>query len=228
MTASSDRAAWDGWRAARHDALTAPEGNLALVETRWLGPGETPDLDAARDGLAPSVRVTTLTRENIDTGAPEHGLRFWDADSPAIRQFAGVDSFAYDPDWVIPARYERAPDGHTVAFEHLRDNGGTREKAVPGTIHASIAGREYALSAFDDDGRLLLVFGDPTNGSATYGAGRFLFVDDPAGGAVTLDFNRAFVPPCGFSDQYNCPMPPLQNRLAVPVTAGEKTPRFRD
>jgi hypothetical protein len=39
---------------------------------------------------------------------------------------------------------------------------------------------------------------------------------------VILDFNRAFVPPCGFSDQYNCPLAPRNNRFPVPVTAGEK------
>lgn len=45
-------------------------------------------------------------------------------------------------------------------------------------------------------------------------------------GTVTLDFNRAFVPPCGFSAQYNCPLPPAQNRFAEPVIAGEKQVRF--
>ena len=129
---------------------------------------------------------------------------------------------------MIEASYEKNPEGHSVAFEHIRDNGGSRDKAVPGTITATIAGAEYALSAFDDDGRLLLVFGDPTNGDETYGAGRFLFVDEPDGDRVTLDFNRAFVPPCGFSDQFNCPMPPVQNRLHVALHAGEKLPRFTD
>ncbi|WP_308291620.1 DUF1684 domain-containing protein [Microbacterium sp. G2-8] len=228
MNESSPRAAWHAWHTGRMEKLVSPQGNLALIETRWLPHGETPDVSAARADLPDTVQITTLTRENIDTGAPEHGLRFWDSASDAIRRFETVDVFPFAPEWVIDARFEPAPDGHTVAFEHLRDNGGSREKAVPGTIHATIDGREYQLSAFDDDGTLLLVFGDPTNGSETYGAGRFLFVDQPEAGRVTLDFNRAFVPPCGFSDQYNCPMPPFQNRLHLAVTAGEKTPRIRD
>lgn len=209
-------------------SLVGPQGNLALVETRWLPSGEEPDLAAARADLAPTMSVSALTRENIDTGAPEHGLRFWDVASDAIARFETVDVFPHDPDWVIEAAYEQAADGHTVAFEHMRDNGGSREKVVPGTITATIADKTYELSAFDDDGQLLLVFGDPTNGDETYGAGRFLFVDEPVDGRVTLDFNRAFIPPCGFSDQYNCPMPPPQNRIAVAVRAGEKTARFRD
>ncbi|MCQ4213809.1 MULTISPECIES: DUF1684 domain-containing protein [Streptomyces] len=220
-------AAWQDWRADRHRSVTAPTGNLALVETRWLPPGETPDLDAARAGQPGTVTVTTLERTDMITGAPEHGLRFWDADSPAVRDFERIDVFPYDPAWVLDATYTPVEGARTVSFEHLRDNGGTREKVVPGDIALTVDGTDYTLSAFDDDGTLLLVFGDPTNGDTTYGAGRFLFVEHTGEGRVRLDFNRAFVPPCGFSDQYNCPMPPRQNRFHLPVEAGEKLPVLR-
>ncbi|MGW3495434.1 DUF1684 domain-containing protein [Streptomyces sp. NPDC001020] len=220
---------WDAWRTERRRALTSPTGNLALVETRWLPAGERPDAEAARAGRPESVTVTTLQRTDLVTGEPEHGLRFWDADAPAIRHFDRVDAFPYDPAWVLHATYTPVPGARRVPFEHIRDNGGTRELVVPGDITLTVDGRDYTLSAFDDDGTLLLVFGDPSNGDTTYGAGRFLFVrrteDDHR---VLLDFNRAFVPPCGFSDQYNCPMPPRQNRLHLPVEAGEKRPVFRD
>jgi uncharacterized protein (DUF1684 family) len=219
------------WHRSRLAALTAPQGNLALIETRWYEPGTSipqADLDAAGGA---SVTVTTLERTDLDTGLPQHGLRRWDAASPANGAFEGVDVFDYDPAWAIAGSYAPLPDGHTVPFEHLRDNGRSRDLAVPGVITAAIGGAEYRLNAFDDDGVLLLVFGDPTNRESTYASGRFLFVDRPEAefareGEVVLDFNRAFVPPCGFSDHYNCPLPPPSNRIAVPVTAGEKRPRF--
>lgn len=225
------RLAHEEWHRSRLTALRAPQGNLALIETRWYEPGAAipePDLEAAADG---SITVTTLERTDLDTGLPQRGLRRWDGASPANRAFEGVDVFDYDPAWVIAGSYAPLPDGHTVPFEHLRDNGRSRDLAVPGVITIDIGGTEYRLSAFDDDGVLLLVFGDPTNRESTYASGRFLFVDRPADdfsreGEVVLDFNRAFVPPCGFSDQYNCPLPPPANRVAVPVTAGEKRPRF--
>ncbi|MFJ4849598.1 MULTISPECIES: DUF1684 domain-containing protein [unclassified Streptomyces] len=220
---------WHAWRAERHRSLAAPTGNLALVETRWFPAGERPDAEKEGEGQPDTVTVTTLQRTDIVTGEPEYGLRFWDADSPAIRYFDRVDAFSYDPAWVVHATYNPVPGARKIAFEHLRDNGGTRDLVVPGDITLTLDGHEYTLSAFDDDGTLLLVFGDPTNGATTYGAGRFLFVqrtqDDDR---VLLDFNRAFVPPCGFSDQYNCPMPPRQNRFHLPVEAGEKLPVFRD
>ncbi|MFJ5092284.1 DUF1684 domain-containing protein [Streptomyces sp. NPDC088674] len=229
---ATERAAWDDWRARRRAALTAPQGNLALVETRWAPPGERPDLDAARAALGEGQTLTTLERTEPVSGRPEYGLRRWDPRSPALRHFDSVDTFPYRPEWVLEAQYEPVEGARTVPFEHIRDNGGTRDLVVPGDLRLTLDGADYTLSAFDDDGTLLLVFGDPTNGTSTYGAGRFLFVHlderDAGPQRVVLDFNRSFVPPCGFSDQYNCPMPPRQNRLHVPVEAGEKVPVFRD
>ncbi|MCW4457141.1 DUF1684 domain-containing protein [Microbacterium sp. MPKO10] len=235
------RDAHAAWRDDRRRAVTGHTGNLALVETRWLPVGSAqPDVEAEGAGLPASVTVTALSRTDIDTGDVQHGLRFWDAEAPAIRAFEGIDAFPFDPEWVIEAQFTPVAADRTVPFEHIRDNGGTRDLVVPGDITFSRDGTRYTFAAFDDGGALLLVFGDPTNGSdgdeGTYGAGRFLFVERADGadgsirlgesGTVTLDFNRAFVPPCGFSAQYNCPMPPAQNRFAVPVTAGEKRVRF--
>jgi len=219
------------WRRSRDEGLVAPQGNLALIETRWYDPGAEIPASDLTNAAGDSVTVTTLERTDLDTGLPQRGLRRWDAESPAIRAFEGVLAYDYDPDWLLEGRYVPGGTGRTVAFEHLRDNGRTRDLAVPGEIITTIAGTEYRLNAFDDGGVLLLVFGDPTNGTESYASGRFLFVDRDANefstdGAVTLDFNRAFVPPCGFSDQYNCPLPPASNRIAVPVRAGERAPQF--
>ncbi|MCU1444517.1 DUF1684 domain-containing protein [Cryobacterium sp.] len=229
-------AALQSWHAARFRAVTSATGNLALVETRWLPAGTDPAAEFATAlAAAPAtVTVTTLSRRNVDTGEPEHGLRFWDSASPAIQAFDTISAFDYNPDWVIEALFTPVATGRTIPFEHIRDNGGSRDLVVPGDITFSRDGVDYSLSAFDDDGTLLLVFGDATNRrsgeTATYSSGRFLFVrrsgDGAAGfgdaGPVTLDFNRAFVPPCGFSVQYNCPLPPAQNRFAGAIEAGER------
>ena len=227
-------AEFSAWRSARLAAVTSATGNLALVETRWLPAGADPAAEFARaTAEAPAtVAVTQLQRANLDTGEPEHGLRFWDSASPAIEAFDTISAFDYDPDWVIEAQFTPVAGDRTVPFEHIRDNGGSRDLVVPGDITFSRAGVDYTLSAFDDDGTLLLVFGDATNRlegeTSTYSAGRFLKVprsDDQGfgdAGAVTLDFNRAYVPPCGFSVQYNCPMPPAQNRFTGAVEAGER------
>ncbi|WP_432825087.1 DUF1684 domain-containing protein [Dactylosporangium sp. CA-092794] len=221
------RSGWPAWRAARLAAVTAPTGNLALTETRWPAPGEP----AARPpgGLPGGVTVTTLQRRHLTTGAVEHGLRVWDPHSPAIAHFETIEAFPFDPAWVVEARFTAAAEPRLVPFEHLRDNGLTRDLAVPGDIRFTLDGVEHSLDAFDDDGTLLLVFGDRTNGRDSYGGGRFLKVTRGAAeDTVVLDFNRAFVPPCGFSGQYNCPLPPRQNRFDRAIEAGERFPVFRD
>lgn len=215
------------WQAERRASVTSATGNLALVETRWTG--ARPDLDAEQRAAADTVVVTPIQRTDIETGAIEHGLRRWDADAPAIRSFDRIDTYEYDPAWVLEGHFTPVAGDRRVSFEHIRDNGGTRDLVVPGDIRIELDGREYTLAAFDDGGTLLLVFGDETNGSETYGSGRFLFVelrDDE--GTVVLDFNRAFVPPCGFSAQYNCPLPPASNRFPLPIRAGEKNVVFHD
>ncbi|MFC7941763.1 DUF1684 domain-containing protein [Microbacterium oxydans] len=223
----SEREDHTHWQAERRTAVTSATGNLALVETRWTG--ERPDFDAEQRAAADTVTVTPIERTNIETGAAEHGLRVWDGESPAIRAFDRIDTYEYDPAWVLEGHFTPVSDERRVSFEHIRDNGGTRDLVVPGDIRLELDGHEYTLAAFDDGGTLLLVFGDQTNGSETYGSGRFLFVelrDDE--GSVVLDFNRAFVPPCGFSAQYNCPLPPASNRFPLPIRAGEKNVVFRD
>lgn len=151
----------------------------------------------------------------------QYALRVWDAASDAIRDFGSIDAYPYDPDWVVTAAWSENPDGTTVGFEHTSD-GRTREEVVPGSIRFTRDGVDYDLAAFKAGRALQLVFADATSGAETYSVGRFLFVAPNADGTITLDFNRAVLPPCAFSYAFNCPMPPKQNRFAVPIEAGEK------
>ncbi|MEF2978835.1 DUF1684 domain-containing protein [Subtercola sp. YIM 133946] len=152
----------------------------------------------------------------------DYALRVWDAASDAIAEFGSIDVYPFDPAWVVEATFAPIEGGRAIGIEHLKDGGVTRERVVPAEITFSRDGVDYNLAAFHDDGGLLLVFSDATSGTDTYGVGRFLRVTATTTGTVTLDFNRAYLPPCAFSYHFNCPMPPAQNRLAVAVEAGEK------
>jgi len=72
--------------------------------------------------------------------------------------------------------------------------------------------------------RLFVPFGDLTNGLETYHAGRNLELPRTATGAYDLDFNRASHPYCLYNEAYDCPIPPKENRLDVPIRAGERLP----
>lgn len=220
---------WEQWRAQRLSSVVAPTGNLALIETRWHEDDQEISLDDVLAGLPESVIATRTLQRNFSGEVIARGIRLWDAKSPAIRSFETTEVYPFDPHWIIEATYIQHPESVPVAFEHIRDNGGTRELVVPGEIAMSLDGVDYVLNAFDDGDKLLLVFADPTNGNETYGSGRFLFVyPNQDSSQITLNFNHAFVPPCGFSSHYNCPMPPPQNRLHIPVRAGERNPVFRN
>ena len=71
---------------------------------------------------------------------------------------------------------------------------------------------------------LFLPFKDNTNGETTYGGGRYLNMSkaDTEDGKITIDFNKAYNPWCAYSDGFNCPIPPLDNKLPYAIEAGEK------
>ena len=79
-------------------------------------------------------------------------------------------------------------------------------------------------------GGLFIPFRDATNGIETYDAGRYL-VDaaksadlggDPISGTLIVDFNFAFQPSCAFDPRWACPLAPPDNRLDMPIRAGER------
>jgi uncharacterized protein (DUF1684 family) len=183
-----------------------------------------------KDDPAPSEIVfsDSVTGFVIASEAGAYAVRVWDANSEGIQEFGSIDAFAYNPDWVITASWKEIPGGMTVGFEHLKDDGLTRDEVVPGSITFSKDGVDYDLAAFKAGHALQLVFADGTSGVSTYSVGRFLFVAPNADGTITLDFNRAVLPPCAFSYNFNCPLPPKQNRFATPIEAGEKNVLKKD
>lgn len=156
-----------------------------------------------------------------------YALRVWDANSEGIQNFGAIDAYPYNSEWVVEAQFTALPDA-TLPFEHSKDEGETREVKVPGEISFTKDGVDYCLAAISSGRALQIVFSDATSGVDTYSVGRFLFVAPDASGAVTLDFNRAVLPPCGFSYAFNCPMPPKQNRFTVAIEAGEKNVLAKD
>ncbi|GEK81507.1 DUF1684 domain-containing protein [Agrococcus baldri] len=152
-------------------------------------------------------------------------LRVWDAEAAQERGFERISAFDYDPAWHVQGTFEPVEGG--VAFEYGKSQGGSLRRGLsPGTISFEHEGERVELVALPDGDSLQIVFADATTGEETYDVGRFLFVRPRQDGTVDLDFNRAIVPPCAMSDQYNCPLPPAGNRLAFPIRAGEQRPVF--
>lgn len=201
--------------------------------------------DSARlEGAAPEVRVGAVEAADgpladdrseeptvlelgdlrmfvICRGGDRLALRVRDRKAPALAVFDGIQHFPIDIGWRVTGRLE--PEESDEPMEIVDVTGIVSRETSPGRVVFEHDGRTWRLRALDGgDGKLWLVFGDATNGSETYGGGRFLYTE-PVGadGTVVADFNLAYNPPCVFSPYATCPLPAAENRLPLRIEAGE-------
>jgi uncharacterized protein (DUF1684 family) len=168
------------------------------------------------------LRLGTRTAMVIQRG-PALAVRIWDAASPALQTFRGVEAFPFDLRWRIAARWDPYPSPREV--EQPSSSGPPQRALAPGRARFEVGGRAFALEpTLEDDGSLQFLFKDATAPRETYGGGRFLAARAPEGGGVELDFNRAYSPPCAFTAFATCPLPGPENVLPVRIEAGEKSP----
>ena len=150
------------------------------------------------------------------------GVRLRDYEHPAIATFEGIESYPADPDWRLEAKFEAYPEPRTIRVATVVEGLGW-EPTVPGTLEFEAQGQSLSLEAYRSDDEFFIVFADATTGDTTYPAGRYLAADLPGtDGTTVLDFNKAYNPPCVFSEFATCPLATPRNRLAVAVEAGEK------
>ena len=174
------------------------------------------------EGKPTVLHLGTLSFNVIKRG-DQLGLRVKDKESPARTKFAGLDYYPVALNWRIDARFEPYNPPKKIPIVNVL--GMVEEQPSPGRIVFDAAGKTYSLDAISEEGskELFVIFKDETSGRETYGAGRYLYTDPAnAQGTVLLDFNKAYNPPCAFTNYATCPLPPSQNRLALRVEAGEK------
>jgi uncharacterized protein (DUF1684 family) len=166
------------------------------------------------------IAVGSLVFYVIQRGE-KYFLRVKDRQSPVLQKFQGVERYPVNKAWRVTARLEGEPG--TVSVANVL--GQVAAEPTPGLLVFELDGAIHRLRPTGEPGAgMFVVFGDATNGHGTYPGGRFLSTDPPdENGNVVLDFNRAYNPPCVFSEYATCPLPGLDNMLLVPITAGEKT-----
>lgn len=185
-------------------------------------PGEA-FLARLRPEGTPLLRVGRYWADAFSLDGADFELRIYDEQADNLDNFAGIDCYDYDPRLVVPGRFAQFESTSKVAWAFTRSTDTGHTKQVPGELVVTLDGTDYALQAFLDGPALVLVFADATTGAESYAPGRFLRMPRPANDeAIDVDFNRTFIPPCGFSDFYSCPIPPATNRLPLPIRAGEK------
>ena len=176
--------------------------------------------DGQADAEATNVQVGTLAFHLIERGG-RRALRATDTEAETRTHFLGLESFPTDPSWRIDARWEAFDQPRTLDMANVI--GAIEHQPVTGRAVFERNSQRYALTPIKDGNEpgLFFVFADKTSGKQTYFGARFLKAEAPKDGLVTLDFNKAYNPPCAFTPYATCLLAPAENRLKIAVTAGE-------
>lgn len=202
MSEYLDLAEWRRRVAAMYEALrsdTSPE------------PDRLAAFRAARDRLFvehPSSPVPASQRSSFP------GVPYWPHD-PALRFTVALEP---DPE-APPLDLPRSGEGESFPYSRI------------GWVSFTVAATDCRLGVYwlnEYAGGIFIPFRDATSGGESYGAGRYLW--DSAKGAdlgtsgdeLVLDFNYAYHPSCVYDPRWSCPLAPLENRLTVPIRAGER------
>jgi uncharacterized protein len=245
------------WREGRLHAVNAPDGPAALTRTWWLDEGDVvpglpgrwsisdglveadlpPGQEALVDGETRTDRLTLRPFEQsavwlpgvtvrVTSQAGRLGLRLFEHSRAGAVE--ALDAFPPSARWVFEGDYEALAEGASQLYD-FTVAASTRDLGAPGVVSFVVGGLRYETRPFSDGDSLVLVFSDLTTGVTTKPPCRFLEIalPDRPGGGLVVDFNRAYLPPCAFSGQYNCPLPPPGHRFLIPVEAGERDVRWK-
>lgn len=146
---------------------------------------------------------------------------------PERAAFTGLLYYPVDPELVFERlTLEPYAGDEPVRFEIPTSDNRLRPAERAGVFRFLFGGEDRTLTAYRFEGgdgdSLFVPVLDATSGSETYGAGRYLDLEPDEDGTWTLDFNLLYHPSCVYDARFSCPLTPAENRLAVPVRAGER------
>jgi uncharacterized protein len=193
------------------------------------------DVDVMIDGE--SVRSVVLRDDTAECGpsrvsigsitffvirrGDEYGIRVRDANNPARQAFKGRRWFPVDLAYRVTGTLIAHHPARSLSI--MNSSGQIVSMSNHGRVEFTLQGQQLSLEAFSSgENQLWFVFKDETSSQSTYGAGRFLVAPIEADGSVVIDFNRAYHPPCAFTEYATCPYPPKENTLPVGIMVGER------
>ncbi len=153
--------------------------------------------------------------------AGNYGIRLRDLEHEMVSTPLNLTYYHVSKDWIVKAQYNKFETPKSISIDNIV--GFNFNEPIEGELNFEIDGKPYSLLPSIGETGMFIMFADETSGLATYGSGRYLSADLPdKDGIVILDFNKAYNPPCAFTDYATCPLPPRENILDVKVEAGEK------
>ncbi len=143
------------------------------------------------------------------------------------KKFKGLEYFTPDPEFAFKLELKEHVEKKKLVVKDSKGN--DRNFIAWGEFVFNIHGVDHKLQAYKTDAgekRLFIPFKDGTSGKESYGAGRYLDLQeetDLSDGKWDLDLNNAYNPWCAYNHNYACPLVPPENWLDVRIEAGEKS-----
>lgn len=143
--------------------------------------------------------------------------------APARASFGGLSYFAPDPKFRLIGELSLYGRRQQISVP-TTNNGPALAMEKFGRLQVQIQGKAFWLEVYrsPENGELEVFFKDATNGVQTYGGGRYVPALELGNGQYLVDFNLSYNPYCAYNSTYVCPLPPPQNRLPIPIPAGER------
>ena len=170
------------------------------------------------DSLALQYERTRALKDSLLRADPNSPL------PPPVRAgFAGLSYFPPDPQYRLLGALSVYGRRQRISVP-TTNNGPALPMEKYGRLQAQLQGKAFWLEVYRslENGELEVFFRDPTNGTQTYGGGRYVPVVELGNGHYLIDFNMCYSPYCAYNPTYVCPLPPPQNHLSIPILAGEK------
>jgi len=148
------------------------------------------------------------------------GIRLWDNTREQRQTFPDREWYPVKEELRVPATFIRYDVPKIVKMPDIL--GAILDERMEGYVAFDLFGRQHELIVSElTDRRLFIQFMDETNGDPTYPSGRYHYTDAHEDGKVFIDFNKAYSPPCAFTDYATCTFPPQENHLHAKIEAGE-------
>ena len=201
--------------------------NLSVEDSTPVEVNGTPTqsalLDADQEDV-PSFITFEDVRMVVVRRAKGVGIRVWDNKREERRSFPSRQWYPVNERYRVPATYTRYEVPKIVKMPDIL--GAILDEPMQGYVAFEIRGKKYELVVEElPDRRLFIQFMDLTNGNPTYPSGRYHYAEAHENGKTFIDFNKAYSPPCAFTDYATCTFPPQENHLNVAIEAGEIYPR---
>jgi uncharacterized protein len=147
-----------------------------------------------------------------------------DHQSPLTREqkrtFTGLKYFSENPSLDLEVTVEEFPAKDEIEMQTTTGDVQTYRRF--GRFDFEVDGQPASLTIYEADYGYFLPFVDSLANKETYPAGRYLEPEPIGDGKFRVDFNLAYNPYCAYNENYSCPLTPFENRLKVPIRAGEK------